>query len=91
MMIQAAECYLPNWATSGSHEQADLLYCHWYIIKQRGCKELWVIGFVGGVFFFSWLKPTTFLLYLSKQEAQRPSKLEFIHTSIMSLSFYIVL
>ena len=38
-------------------------------------------------FFFSWLKPTDLLLYLSKQEAQRPSKLEFIHTSIMSLSF----
>lgn len=45
MMIQAAECYLPNWATSGSHEQADLLYCHWCITEQRSCKELWVIGF----------------------------------------------
>lgn len=46
MMIQPAECYLPNWATLGFHEQADLLYCHWYIIEQRSCKELWVMGFV---------------------------------------------
>jgi hypothetical protein len=30
---------------SGSHEEADLLYCHWYITEQRHWKELWVIGF----------------------------------------------
>lgn len=45
MMRRAAECYLPHWAAWCSHEQADLLYCHWCIIEQRRCKELWVIGF----------------------------------------------
>lgn len=30
---------------SASHEQADLLYCHWCINEQGSCKELWVTEF----------------------------------------------
>ena len=52
---------------AGLSRTADLSYCHWCITKHICCKGLWVIGF----WFFSWLKPTTCLLYTSASRRLR--------------------
>ena len=75
-MLGAAECYLPNWAASCSHEQADLLYCHWCIIEQRRCKELWVIGFC---FFSDGSQKTASFISASRRLRDRANWNLYIH------------
>lgn len=63
----------PTCAALGSHEAADLLYCHWCITEQS-CEGFWVIRFPSSP--QPCLNPINCLLYLSKQKTQRQRKIE---------------
>lgn len=73
MVTQALNTTFPTCAALGSHEAADLLYCHWCITEQS-CEGFWVIRFPSPP--QPCLNPINCLLYLSKQKTQRQRKIE---------------